>query len=280
MYHSETYSPRLSDLDEKGMVSYEAMLQLLETAGGHHSDLAGDTVVSGSRRGIAWILTNWRLHLLRRIDGMEKLGITTWVRGKAGVPSVYRDFILTDKNGSEVMRAEAKFCLLDTNTGKLIRIGEELLGAYSPEDRRAFDDAVPRLHTPSSYTTEKSIPLRRSDVDFNAHVHNTRHIVLALEVLPLEVYAEADYSEIQIAYIRPITKADEVTARYARTDAGHFVGIYSNDILCAMVEFKRRYAAKEEKNEGLFNNSRDNTGGHRTCGSPVELHIKPSCRAE
>lgn len=107
------YQPRISDYDRNGKLSYKAILQILETAGSHHSDTVGDSAIEGSQSGIAWILTERRVQALRRTGSNEKLHVSTWVRGKASASTVFRDFILTDKNGNEVMRVEAKFALLD-----------------------------------------------------------------------------------------------------------------------------------------------------------------------
>ena len=73
MYYKEIYQPRISDYDRNGKLSYEAILQILETAGSHHSDTVGDSVIEGSQCGIAWILTEWRVQILRRTDSKEKL---------------------------------------------------------------------------------------------------------------------------------------------------------------------------------------------------------------
>ena len=139
-----------------------------------------------------------------------------------------------------MIRAEAKFCLLDMTTGRITRISKELLAAYSPEEKTFFDSTSPRLRAPDSYTTEQTISLRRSDIDFNLHVHNTRYIAFALEALPQDVYVKDDFSEIQIVYSKPVNEQDQVTAKYVRTENGHFVGIYENDALCSMIELKDR----------------------------------------
>lgn len=194
MYYKEIYQPRISDYDRNGKLYYESILQILETAGSHHSDTVGDSVIEGSQSGIAWILTEWRVQVLRRTDSKEKLQITTWVRGKAPASAVYRDFLLTDENGTEVIRAEAKFALFDLATSRLTRISEELFGSYQPEDKTVFED-VQRLRAPSEYTSETELKLRRSDIDFNGHVHNTRYVDLAMEALPNEIFASDDFTE-------------------------------------------------------------------------------------
>lgn len=150
MYYKEIYQPRISDYDRNGKLSYEAILQILETAGSHHSDTVGDSVIEGTQSGISWILTEWRVQIKRRTDSKEELHITTWVRGKAPASTVFRDFILTDGNGDEVIRAEAKFALLDLANSKLTRISESFLLLISRKISRCLtqphQDSVSLYH--------------------------------------------------------------------------------------------------------------------------------------
>lgn len=238
MYYKEIYQPRISDYDQNVKLYYESILQILETAGSHHSDTVGDSVIEGSQSGIAWILTEWRVQVLRRTDSKEKLQITTWVRGKAPASTVFRDFILTDENGNEVIRAEAKFALFDLTTSRLTRISEELLGSYQPEDKTVFDTAAPRLRAPTEFDSEQTITLRRSDIDFNGHVHNTRYVDLAMEALPNEIFASDDFTDIHILYAKPVMERAVVKANYVFKDSAYLVAVYADDIYCALVEFK------------------------------------------
>lgn len=237
MYYKEIYQPRISDYDRNGKLYYESILQILETAGSHHSDTVGDYVIEGSQCGIAWILTEWRVQILRRTDSKEKLQITTWVRGKAPASAVYRDFLLTDETGAEVIRAEAKFALFDLATSRLTRISEELFGSYQPEDKTVFEDAQ-RLRAPSEYTSETELKLRRSDIDFNGHVHNTRYVDLAMEALPNEIFARDDFMDIHILYAKPVMERAVVKAKYVFKDSAYLVAVYADDVYCAWVEFK------------------------------------------
>ena len=237
MYYKEIYQPRISDYDRNGKLSYEAILQILETAGSHHSDTVGDSVIEGSQSGISWILTEWRVQVLRRTDSKEKLQITTWVRGKAPASAVYRDFLLTDETGTEVIRAEAKFALFDLATSRLTRISEELFGSYQPEDKTVFEDAQ-RLRAPSEYTSETELKLRRSDIDFNGHVHNTRYVDLAMEALPNEIFASDDFTELHILYYKPVLEHSAVKAQYHFDGSSHLVTIYADNARCSLVKFK------------------------------------------
>lgn len=237
MYYKEIYQPRISDYDRNGKLYYESILQILETAGSHHSDTVGDSVIEGSQSGIAWILTEWRVQVLRRTDSKEKLQITTWVRGKAPASAVYRDFLLTDENGTEVIRAEAKFALFDLATSRLTRISEELFDSYQPEDKTVFEDAQ-RLCAPSEYVSETELKLRRSDIDFNGHVHNTRYVDLAMEALPNDIFANDDFTELHILYYKHVLERSAVKAQYHFDGSSHLVTVYADNACCSLVKFK------------------------------------------
>lgn len=89
MFFQEEVKPRISDFDRNGSFAYEDMLQVLETAGSHHSDMVHDHVIAGSQSGIAWILVEWRIKIHSLPSSTDMLKITTWVRGKAPAAMVY-----------------------------------------------------------------------------------------------------------------------------------------------------------------------------------------------
>ena len=91
MYFTETYEPRLSDYNAEGNLSFEAMLQILENVGRHHTMMVYDKVADG---GVAWVLVDWRIEISRRPQQFQKLHIKTWVHGKAPASTAYRDFII------------------------------------------------------------------------------------------------------------------------------------------------------------------------------------------
>lgn len=236
-YYQKTYTPRPSDYNRYGRLSYEAILQILESAGSDHSAMAGDSLADANKNGIAWILTEWRVKILRRPENGESFRITTWVRGRAPASAVYRDFVLTDRNGAEVIRAEAKFALFDLATSRLTRISEDLFASYQLEEKTVFED-VQRLRAPSEYTLETEVSLRRSDIDFNGHVHNTRYVDLALEALPKDFFENDSVSEIRVSYMKPITEDNKVTLNYVHSGNGENIAIHANGAHCCLVVFQ------------------------------------------
>ena len=49
MVHQEIYEPRISDYNQNGELSLEAILDIAENVGSHHSSKVNDDVIQGSR---------------------------------------------------------------------------------------------------------------------------------------------------------------------------------------------------------------------------------------
>ena len=81
------------------------------------------------------------------------------------------------------------------------------------------------------------LPLRRCDIDFNGHVHNTRYLEFALEALPETMRCDA-FRGFRIVYPKAVKDTKTVTLKYTAADDGAFVCLYNADTLCTIVRFE------------------------------------------
>ena len=87
-----------------------------------------------------------------------------------------------------------------------------------------------KLREPDRYTQQICLSLRRSDIDYNEHVHNLCYLDFALEALPLSVYQrQADFHKLRIVYKSPVKAGTTLVCRYAAEEQRHIVGIYGED---------------------------------------------------
>ena len=237
MYYQETVKPRTSDFDKDGKLSYEAIPNILEIVGGHHSETVNDSIIPDDTCKATWIIVSWRIQIIRRITGTEALNVKTWVFGK--VPSVitYRGFIVMDKDGNELIRAQADLCLVDIESGKPIKIGNDFYAQYIPENETVFSDSLPRLRKKKQYSYKREITLRRCDEDFNHHIHNTRYIEYALDILPDNIYKTADFNSIRITYTKALKLSDRAHGEYIFEDNKHYIAISNDTDICTLIEF-------------------------------------------
>ena len=237
MFYTEIYQPGVADFDRGGKLGYEAILRILENTASRHSDSSGDNVVEDSQNGITWVLTDWRVQIVRRPDSKARLRVTTWVRDSVPTGRIFRDYTIADETGAELIRAESRLVLFDLRTGRIVRIDQPTFASYRPEARGVFAAPAPRLRAPAAFDGEKTLPLRRSDIDFNGHVHNTRYLDFALEALPDTMRRDA-FTGFRLTYPKAVKDVDAVTLRYAATDTGPFVCVYSADTLCTLIRFE------------------------------------------
>ena len=232
MFYSEIYQPGVADFDRSGKFGYEAILRIFENTASRHSDSSGDDIIAESRNGITWVLTDWRVQIVRRPDSKAPLRVTTWVRDSVPTGRIFRDYTLADETGAELVCAESRLVLFDLRAQKIIRIDQTRFRSYRPEARGVFASAAPRLRAPDTFDGEKTLPLRRSDIDFN-----TKYLDLALEVLPDSVCRDT-FTGFRMVYPKAVKDVDAVTLKYAATDSGPFVCVYSADTLCTLIRFE------------------------------------------
>ena len=152
--------------------------------------------------------------------------------------TVVRDVIMQDADGHELIRLCPKFVLFDLSTHRPVRISTDLLQSYQPEDMECMALDNTRLREPAAYETEKNIQLRRTDMDFNAHLHNARYISLALEALPQQIYNVNQIKGFRIIYRAPLTVEDTITIRCHTEDNTSIVCFYRQGCtLSTIVEF-------------------------------------------
>lgn len=234
MFYEYGYVPGLSDFDRTGRLSYRSFFEALENAGERHSAAAHDEIIDKSRGGLSWIITEWRLKINRRPERPEPLTVTTWTGGRIPSASVFRAFRMRDALNDTVAEGEARLSVVDNVSGRLVRIDGALMEAYCPEQERIFASEEKKPRPLSEYGDVRPCALRRSDVDFNGHVHNTAYIDLLFELLP----DGTELSEIRVAYLKPVRYGDSVTVGHSEENGTHFLCVFSGGVPCTVAEVR------------------------------------------
>ncbi len=238
MIFCEKLITQAGNFDINGKMLPNAILAFFENAANHHSAFVNDNISDSG--GISWILTEWRVEICQAPCLNDELSIKTWTTGAISHFKADRELLMLDSNEKVLVKAEAKLALLDVKKGRPVAISAEKMGKYIPETEKVFDLELPALKSCALYESNSPIYLRRSDIDFNGHVHNTKYMDFALEAIPEEVYEKNDYSAFRIVYKSPLNLKDEAHITCTKTDAGYIMCIYSDEKLCCIVEMNVR----------------------------------------
>ena len=224
---------RVEDFDQKGLLTPPALLSLFENTSARHADTVGYSVMKESLCcGMAWVVTNWRIEILRAPSYEEAFSVSTWLRN--GPRQATREMLLKSEAGEILARGQAKLCMVDRSTRTPMLSSPERMAAYDPEPASAFPDRLPRLRPPVSYTDSQPVILRRSDMDYNGHLHNTAYLNLALDAAPQEILSQG-VRTIRISYRSPLRRNDPLELKSTWQNGGWVVSFVRDEEVCAIV---------------------------------------------
>ena len=236
MIYREKAETRIDDFDADGYMLLPSVLKVLENAADHHSASVTDESVEGSMRGVAWILAEWRVEVIKLPSYRDTLVIETWISEESAAAHSNREFLLLDDRGNVLIKAAAKLTLFDLKENRIIKTDRAILERYRPEGSSVFSEKAHRLIPAESFSSETVFPLRRSDIDYNGHVHNTAYLDFALDILPEEAARSAEISGIRIAYKHPLRLGDRAKIRFCGKNGVWNICFFTDEALCAIVE--------------------------------------------
>ena len=232
MIFSEECRFQYNDYNKDGELMLRAMLYQFEQAAADHSVAGGDTLDRQMEQGIAWILAGWRIHVERYPKYGEPITVNTWIAlERNGSLIMNRCFSLTDADGNEVVLADGSMGIYDWGKQSTIKMSEELFALYEPEERHLWKRRLPRVRLPETLEREQPALLRRSDTDYNGHVHNTYYLNFAMEALSQEDYENNAIHDVAMVYHNPLKLGDSpfVRSSYSPESGTYSIGIFGSE---------------------------------------------------
>ncbi len=240
MIFKKDFEIELSDINIHKQTTNKAILKCLENIAENHSNSIKLGVNNIHETGITWVLLDWKLEILKRPSYGDILHINTWSSLNKKVYA-YRDFEIY-VNNEKYARATSKWALIDIYTNKILKIEEDFMQKYNPENNKfAFEDIeLEKLKDPQNYDLEKIVAIRKSDIDVNGHLHNLNYIDLAREALSEQ--EDEEYTNLRITYKKEIKYGDSVKVCKKKQDNKISCIIKSSDntSIHAILEMSKR----------------------------------------
>ena len=230
MIYQEIFKAGLKDIGKDNLIKNRAILEFLENIGSYHSDSVGYGANTTESTGVTWILLEWKLQILKRPKYGQMLDVHTWGRGMYKF-FTYRDFEIYDEQNNLCVIATSKWALIDIHTRKMVRITEDIVEKYKPEESKCVfpESDIPRLKAPNQFSSSILYKTRRKDIDLNGHMHNLYYLDLAYEALPEEVYEKRPFDNVRISYKNEIRLGETVKCEYVKEEDKHIVVVSSED---------------------------------------------------
>lgn len=210
------------DTDKYSRATPITILKYLGETSGAHTDSIGFTVDKLKDLNYGWMLNRWKVQIFRYPKVYENIIIETWT---SSVDKFYatREFIIYDEESMEIGRASTIWIFLNMEKKRPTRIPVEFIEAINPIEEKIFEDYY---NFKKEIHIEKYIDfyVRRSDIDYNNHVNNTKYLSWMLESIPEYVYQNYILDEFEILYKKETVYGNTVLSGSGEIDNSD--GIY------------------------------------------------------
>ena len=190
-----------------------AFMDLAQEAAGLHAVELGFGYEDLIKNNTAWILSRVNIKFVDTPLWRDDVTLTTWHKG-ANRLFFLRDFVMTDKDGKERVKATTSWLVLNLETRRLVRdpmLMEE--GTVCTEN--VIETPADKVQMPKDVPAELVLEhaVAYSDVDMNNHTNNAMYMQWAMDAVDYEIASTRAVKEITINFNRE-TKAGDVVSIY------------------------------------------------------------------
>ena len=201
------------DTDGAWRLKPSSFMNMAQEAAGRHAVHLGFGYDDLIKSNTAWILSRVHVEFMDAPRWREDITLSTWHKGLSRL-FFLRDFLLTDAQGRERVKATTSWLVLNLETRRLVRdpklIEEGTICTDNVLEAQAEKVVMPK-GVEAEFVMEHIVAY--SDIDTNGHANNAMYMQWAMDAV--------DY---QIASVRPVS---EFTINFNHeTKAGDKVDIY------------------------------------------------------
>lgn len=215
---------RYSETDEDGRLRLNALINYFQDCSTFHSEDCGIGLEWLKQRNRVWVLNSWQILIDRYPDLGENVLIGTSpydFRGMFG----YRNFWMTDDQGRYLARANSIWVLLDTESGRPVKVQPEDVEPYGNDKPLVMPEMGRKIRLPEGGEKQEPIIVRPYQLDTNHHVNNGQYVEMARDCIPPGFQVQ----ELQAEYRKQAVLGDELTPRVQKNENGWIVSLENGE---------------------------------------------------
>ena len=188
-----------------------AFMDLAQEAAGLHAVQLGFGYDDLIKRQEAWILSRVNVKYIDTPLWRDDITLTTWHKGLNRL-FFLRDFVITDKQGRERIKATSSWLVLDLNTRSMVR-DPHLLEEGTICTENAIEQPADRIRMPRGVEAEPVLEhvVGYSDVDIVGHANNSMYMRWAMDAVDFEIASKQPVKEYTINFNHEIKAGEKVT---------------------------------------------------------------------
>ncbi len=199
------------ECDINRTMTFPAMLGVVIKTSEDQSDELGRGSAFVNSFGLTWVITNYSMEITRLPKVGETITITTQAM-EYNKYFCYRNFWLHDEEGTELVKIESVFVLMDFVNRKMSSVNEEIIAPFESEKIRK----IKRQTKIENIEAGEMLPyrVRFYDIDSNQHVNNAMYFNWIIDVLGYEFLTTHTPKTVNIRFDKEVEYGLQIESHY------------------------------------------------------------------
>lgn len=175
----------------------------------HEEELAYEGIKYLKDHELSWIIYSYSIDIKKPIPYKSSINVETYLEG---IKKFYACRVYKVYNEKNELVAEGKiiFLLIDLEKRRAVRIPKEYCELINMNDTGEVELKSTKVEKLIREDLESNIYVRRSDIDFNKHVNNTKYLEWTMEATPECILDEYSLISAKIKYEKEVRLGDDV----------------------------------------------------------------------
>lgn len=206
---------RYSEVDKECNLTLTAMMNYFQDCSVAHSESLDRGVGYLSENHMAWVLSSWQICCDNMPRLFDEVTVSTWAYDMKAFYG-YRNFTMDRKNGERLAYANSVWVLVDTLTGRPVKVPEDIINEYGTSPQLEMECSSRKIKVPADMEAGAEMVVPKFFIDSNQHMNNEKYVAIAQELLP----AEFKIKELRVEYKKEAKLGDTIRSSVKKTDEG------------------------------------------------------------
>lgn len=209
--YTENHTVTCYETDASWRLKPCSFMNLAQEAAGRHAVYLGFGYDDLIAQNTAWILSRVHVEYVDAPKWRDEIVLNTWHKGLNRL-FFLRDFLLTDNEGRELVKATTSWLVMNLETRRLVR-DPKLLEEGTVCTDNVIETPADKVQMPKDSVPEHVMDhvTAYSDVDTNGHANNAMYMQWAMDAVDYQVASQRPVKEFTINFNHEIKAGETVS---------------------------------------------------------------------
>ena len=207
---TEKHTVPCYDTDASWRLKPTSFMNMAQEAAGRHAVHLGFGYDDLIKTNTAWILSRVHVEFVDTPKWREEITLNTWHKGLNRL-FFLRDFLITDNEGRERVKATTSWLVLNLETRRLVR-DPNLMEDGTVCSENVIETPADKVQMPKDVEAElvRTHLVSYSDIDTNGHTNNAMYMQWSMNVVGYEITSSRPVKEFTINFNHETKAGDHV----------------------------------------------------------------------